>query len=195
MICQTWQCITMGRKCTKKTCSEQDRHARAGTVWGRPTAHQQSKNKLRIERKPLAKLAVQPVVSGDTDQRGAACHSLLFGPSLGKISFPNICLVFSFPGKAPMPRPHYKPQEPNGCSSHFLGLKVPESVCTVPPTTPKGCSSLSTLPAHNSGQGKGCAVLGSSVTITYVHIATSECILHTCPFTSSHTFCLCQALN
>lgn len=29
-----------------------------------------------------------------------------------------------------MPRPGYKPQEPNGCSSHFLGLKVPGSVCT-----------------------------------------------------------------
>lgn len=30
-----------------------------------------------------------------------------------------------------MPRPGYKPQEPNGCSSYFLGLKVPESVCTI----------------------------------------------------------------
>jgi hypothetical protein len=33
-------------------------------------------------------------------------------------------------GKAPMPRPGYKPQEPNGCSSYFLGLKIPGSVGT-----------------------------------------------------------------
>lgn len=58
MICKTWQCITMGRKCTKKTCSEQDQTCKVGQVWGRSTAHQQSKNELRIERKPLAKLAV-----------------------------------------------------------------------------------------------------------------------------------------
>ncbi|XP_008593034.1 PREDICTED: group XIIB secretory phospholipase A2-like protein [Galeopterus variegatus] len=38
-------------------------------------------------------------------------------------------------GKAPMARPGYKPQEPNGCSSYFLGLKVPESVCTASFTT------------------------------------------------------------
>lgn len=35
-----------------------------------------------------------------------------------------------------MPRPHYKPQEPNGCSSYFLGLKVPESVRTATPPAP-----------------------------------------------------------
>lgn len=29
-----------------------------------------------------------------------------------------------------MPRPGYKPQEPNGCGSYFLGIKVPGSVCT-----------------------------------------------------------------
>lgn len=37
---------------------------------------------------------------------------------------------FLCPGKAPLPRPDYKSPEPNGCSSYFLGLKVPESVCT-----------------------------------------------------------------
>lgn len=29
-----------------------------------------------------------------------------------------------------MPRPGYKAQEPNGCSSYFLGIKVPGSVRT-----------------------------------------------------------------
>lgn len=29
-----------------------------------------------------------------------------------------------------MPRPGYKPQEPNGCGSYFLGIKVPGSVRT-----------------------------------------------------------------
>lgn len=48
---------------------------------------------------------------------------------ISKYSFPLLPLL-SLLGKAPMPRPHYKPQEPNGCSSYFLGLKVPESVCT-----------------------------------------------------------------
>ncbi|NXP01956.1 PG12B protein, partial [Certhia brachydactyla] len=45
-------------------------------------------------------------------------------------------------GKAPMPRPHYKPQEPNGCSSHFLGLKVPESVYLGIPAMTKCCNQL-----------------------------------------------------
>lgn len=38
--------------------------------------------------------------------------------------------TFFLLGKAPMPRPGYKPQEPNGCGSYFLGIKVPGSVCT-----------------------------------------------------------------
>ncbi|NWS85241.1 PG12B protein, partial [Toxostoma redivivum] len=45
-------------------------------------------------------------------------------------------------GKAPMPRPHYKPQEPNGCSSNFLGLKVPESVYLGIPAMTKCCNQL-----------------------------------------------------
>ncbi|XP_014117125.1 PREDICTED: group XIIB secretory phospholipase A2-like protein isoform X5 [Pseudopodoces humilis] len=45
-------------------------------------------------------------------------------------------------GKAPMPRPHYKPQEPNGCSSHFLGLKVPESLDLGIPAMTKCCNQL-----------------------------------------------------
>lgn len=55
-----------------------------------------------------------------------------------------LTFFLSFSGKAPMPRPHYKPQEPNGCSSYFLGLKVPESVCTAMATIPKRCNSLTT---------------------------------------------------
>ncbi|XP_006887631.1 PREDICTED: group XIIB secretory phospholipase A2-like protein [Elephantulus edwardii] len=42
----------------------------------------------------------------------------------------GICQYRCRYGKPPMPRPDYKPQEPNGCGSYFLGLKVPESVCT-----------------------------------------------------------------
>ncbi|NXG79774.1 PG12B protein, partial [Baryphthengus martii] len=45
-------------------------------------------------------------------------------------------------GKAPMPRPHYKPQEPNGCSSYFLGLKVPESLDLGIPAMTKCCNQL-----------------------------------------------------
>lgn len=32
-------------------------------------------------------------------------------------------------GKAPLPRPGYQMPEPNGCSSYFFGLPVPEGVC------------------------------------------------------------------
>ncbi|XP_030881616.1 group XIIB secretory phospholipase A2-like protein isoform X2 [Leptonychotes weddellii] len=45
-------------------------------------------------------------------------------------------------GKAPMPRPGYKPQEPNGCSSYFLGLKVPESMDLGIPAMTKCCNQL-----------------------------------------------------
>uniref|UniRef100_A0A8C9F428 Phospholipase A2 group XIIB n=1 Tax=Pavo cristatus TaxID=9049 RepID=A0A8C9F428_PAVCR len=45
-------------------------------------------------------------------------------------------------GKAPMPRPHYKPQEPNGCSSYFLGLKVPQSLDLGIPAMTKCCNQL-----------------------------------------------------
>nr|KAF6304194.1 phospholipase A2 group XIIB [Myotis myotis] len=41
-------------------------------------------------------------------------------------------------GKAPMPRPHYKPQEPNGCSSYFLGLKMDLGI----PAMTKCCNQL-----------------------------------------------------
>ncbi|XP_067996460.1 group XIIB secretory phospholipase A2-like protein isoform X2 [Melanerpes formicivorus] len=41
-------------------------------------------------------------------------------------------------GKAPMPRPHYKPQEPNGCSSNFLGLKLDLGI----PAMTKCCNQL-----------------------------------------------------
>ncbi|XP_069876466.1 group XIIB secretory phospholipase A2-like protein isoform X3 [Dipodomys merriami] len=45
-------------------------------------------------------------------------------------------------GKAPMPRPGYKPQEPNGCSSYFLGLKVPGSMDLGIPAMTKCCNQL-----------------------------------------------------
>ncbi|XP_028916013.2 group XIIB secretory phospholipase A2-like protein isoform X2 [Ornithorhynchus anatinus] len=45
-------------------------------------------------------------------------------------------------GKSPMPRPGYKPQEPNGCSSYFLGLKVPESLDLGIPAMTKCCNQL-----------------------------------------------------
>nr|XP_017834511.1 group XIIB secretory phospholipase A2-like protein isoform X2 [Callithrix jacchus] len=41
-------------------------------------------------------------------------------------------------GKAPMPRPGYKPQEPNGCSSYFLGLKMDLGI----PAMTKCCNQL-----------------------------------------------------
>ncbi|KAH0623563.1 hypothetical protein JD844_006453, partial [Phrynosoma platyrhinos] len=45
-------------------------------------------------------------------------------------------------GKAPMPRPNYKSPEPNGCSSYFLGLKVPESLDMGIPAMTKCCNQL-----------------------------------------------------
>ncbi|XP_070801548.1 group XIIB secretory phospholipase A2-like protein isoform X1 [Pituophis catenifer annectens] len=45
-------------------------------------------------------------------------------------------------GKAPLPRPNYKSPEPNGCSSHFLGLKVPESLDMGIPAMTKCCNQL-----------------------------------------------------
>ncbi|XP_072279236.1 group XIIB secretory phospholipase A2-like protein isoform X1 [Pyxicephalus adspersus] len=45
-------------------------------------------------------------------------------------------------GKAPLPRPDYKPPEPNGCSSYFLGLKVPESLDMGIPAMTKCCNQL-----------------------------------------------------
>nr|XP_008528819.1 PREDICTED: group XIIB secretory phospholipase A2-like protein isoform X2 [Equus przewalskii] len=51
-------------------------------------------------------------------------------------------LSFLLLGKAPMPRPGYKPQEPNGCSSHFLGLKVPGSMDLGIPAMTKCCNQL-----------------------------------------------------
>ncbi|XP_052600900.1 group XIIB secretory phospholipase A2-like protein isoform X1 [Peromyscus californicus insignis] len=45
-------------------------------------------------------------------------------------------------GKAPMPRPGYKPQEPNGCGSYFLGIKVPGSMDLGIPAMTKCCNQL-----------------------------------------------------
>lgn len=58
MICKTWQCITMGRKWTEKICSEQDQTCKVWHSLGTSTAHQQSRNELRIERNALAEPAV-----------------------------------------------------------------------------------------------------------------------------------------
>ncbi|XP_062989050.1 group XIIB secretory phospholipase A2-like protein isoform X2 [Elgaria multicarinata webbii] len=41
-------------------------------------------------------------------------------------------------GKAPMPRPSYKSEEPNGCSSYFLGLKLDMGI----PAMTKCCNQL-----------------------------------------------------
>ncbi|XP_069609432.1 group XIIB secretory phospholipase A2-like protein isoform X2 [Ranitomeya imitator] len=41
-------------------------------------------------------------------------------------------------GKAPLPRPEYKPPEPNGCSSYFLGLKLDMGI----PAMTKCCNQL-----------------------------------------------------
>ncbi|XP_038600286.1 group XIIB secretory phospholipase A2-like protein [Tachyglossus aculeatus] len=54
----------------------------------------------------------------------------------------GICQYRCRHGKAPMPRPGYKPQEPNGCSSYFLGLKVPESLGLGIPAMTKCCNQL-----------------------------------------------------
>ncbi|XP_072439616.1 group XIIB secretory phospholipase A2-like protein isoform X1 [Chiloscyllium punctatum] len=45
-------------------------------------------------------------------------------------------------GKAPLPRPDYKPPEPNGCSSSFLGLKVPDTLDLGIPAMTKCCNQL-----------------------------------------------------
>uniref|UniRef100_A0A8C6Y5M9 Group XIIB secretory phospholipase A2-like protein n=1 Tax=Naja naja TaxID=35670 RepID=A0A8C6Y5M9_NAJNA len=45
-------------------------------------------------------------------------------------------------GKAPLPRQNYKSPEPNGCSSYFLGLKVPESLDMGIPAMTKCCNQL-----------------------------------------------------
>ncbi|XP_035882704.1 group XIIB secretory phospholipase A2-like protein isoform X2 [Phyllostomus discolor] len=50
----------------------------------------------------------------------------------------GICQYRCRYGKAPMPRPNYKPQEPNGCSSHFLGVKMDLGI----PAMTKCCNQL-----------------------------------------------------
>ncbi|XP_029537989.1 group XIIB secretory phospholipase A2-like protein [Oncorhynchus nerka] len=45
-------------------------------------------------------------------------------------------------GKAALPRPDYQMQEPNGCSSYFLGLPVPNSVDLGIPAMTKCCNQL-----------------------------------------------------
>ncbi|XP_021255654.1 group XIIB secretory phospholipase A2-like protein isoform X2 [Numida meleagris] len=55
---------------------------------------------------------------------------------LGRSAF--FMFILSSSGKAPMPRPHYKPQEPNGCSSYFLGLKLDLGI----PAMTKCCNQL-----------------------------------------------------
>ncbi|XP_038197666.1 group XIIB secretory phospholipase A2-like protein isoform X5 [Arvicola amphibius] len=45
---------------------------------------------------------------------------------------------FPLEGKAPMPRPGYKPQEPNGCGSYFLGIKMDLGI----PAMTKCCNQL-----------------------------------------------------
>lgn len=45
-------------------------------------------------------------------------------------------------GKAPVPRPDYHSPEPNGCSSYFLGLPLPEGVDMGIPAITKCCNQL-----------------------------------------------------
>ncbi|KAK1164435.1 group XIIB secretory phospholipase A2-like protein [Acipenser oxyrinchus oxyrinchus] len=45
-------------------------------------------------------------------------------------------------GKAPLPRPDYKSPEPNGCSSYFLGLQIPETLGLGIPAMTKCCNQL-----------------------------------------------------
>ncbi|XP_031418052.1 group XIIB secretory phospholipase A2-like protein [Clupea harengus] len=47
-------------------------------------------------------------------------------------------------GKAPVPRPEYHAPEPNGCSSYFLGLPVPEGVDMGIPAITQCCNQLDT---------------------------------------------------
>ncbi|XP_021519844.1 group XIIB secretory phospholipase A2-like protein isoform X1 [Meriones unguiculatus] len=54
----------------------------------------------------------------------------------------GICQYRCRYGKAPMPRPGYKPQEPNGCGSYFLGIKVPGSMDLGIPAMTKCCNQL-----------------------------------------------------
>uniref|UniRef100_A0A8C3CB98 Group XIIB secretory phospholipase A2-like protein n=1 Tax=Cairina moschata TaxID=8855 RepID=A0A8C3CB98_CAIMO len=71
-------------------------------------------------------------------------HPMEPGGGCGSVPNPDQCWcsVTTPPGKAPMPRPHYKPQEPNGCSSYFLGLKVPQSLDLGIPAMTKCCNQL-----------------------------------------------------
>uniref|UniRef100_A0A8C5SVQ1 Group XIIB secretory phospholipase A2-like protein n=1 Tax=Laticauda laticaudata TaxID=8630 RepID=A0A8C5SVQ1_LATLA len=69
----------------------------------------------------------------------------LANPELCLFYFPTtLIFLFFFPGKAPLPRPNYKSPEPNGCSSYFLGLKVPESLDMGIPAMTKCCNQLDT---------------------------------------------------
>ncbi|XP_062303834.1 group XIIB secretory phospholipase A2-like protein [Osmerus eperlanus] len=45
-------------------------------------------------------------------------------------------------GKAPVPRPDYQMAEPNGCSSYFMGLPVPNGVDLGIPAMTKCCNQL-----------------------------------------------------
>ncbi|XP_063055070.1 group XIIB secretory phospholipase A2-like protein [Engraulis encrasicolus] len=45
-------------------------------------------------------------------------------------------------GKAPVPRPDYQAPAPNGCSSYFLGLPLPEGVDMGIPAITKCCNQL-----------------------------------------------------
>ncbi|KAK0152656.1 Group XIIB secretory phospholipase A2-like protein [Merluccius polli] len=45
-------------------------------------------------------------------------------------------------GKAPLPRPDFQMPEPDGCSSYFLGIPVPESMDAGIPAMTKCCNQL-----------------------------------------------------
>ncbi|XP_073857948.1 group XIIB secretory phospholipase A2-like protein isoform X5 [Macaca fascicularis] len=62
-----------------------------------------------------------------------------FWRQTGNLTLYPISPTFSMMlGKAPMPRPGYKPQEPNGCGSYFLGLKMDLGI----PAMTKCCNQL-----------------------------------------------------
>uniref|UniRef100_A0A3P9I254 Group XIIB secretory phospholipase A2-like protein n=1 Tax=Oryzias latipes TaxID=8090 RepID=A0A3P9I254_ORYLA len=47
-------------------------------------------------------------------------------------------------GKAPLPRPGFKMPEPDGCSSYFFGLPIPEGIDVGIPAMTKCCNQLDT---------------------------------------------------
>ncbi|MFT7817250.1 group XIIB secretory phospholipase A2-like protein [Arapaima gigas] len=66
-----------------------------------------------------------------------------FDSMLELLGGPNgVCQYRCRYGKAPLPRPDYQTPEPDGCSSYFLGLPLPERLDMGIPAMTKCCNQL-----------------------------------------------------